>query len=231
MISIIIPVYNEPRINDTLFGIRKQSFHDYEIIVVDGEESGSTIKLIRDEKCTKLFSKPGRAIQMNIGVEQAKGDVLLFLHADSKLPQNGLQMIDQTVKSGFNAGSFDIWFASKNFILREIISRTSSMRGRITRYPYGDQGQFFTKEFFKEIGGYSEIPLMEDIEIMQRIKKRSEKICIIPANIKTSARRWEEEGLFFVMLRNPILSILYFLGVSPKKLSRFYPRAKNKRGV
>jgi len=226
MISVIIPVYNELDINSTLTEIYKQNYHNLEIIVVDGQEDCSTIKLIENENCIKLQSKPGRAIQMNAGARIANGDVLLFLHADCILQENGLKMIDQIIKSGFNAGAFNIWFESRNFILREIISRTSSLRGRLTRFPYGDQGQFFKKEYFEEIGGYTEMPLMEDIEIMQRIKRRNDKIFIIPQNMRTSARRWEEEGLFYVIFRNPILSILFFFGVTAEKLSRFYPRAK-----
>jgi rSAM/selenodomain-associated transferase 2 len=226
MISIVIPVFNEASINKTLKEIRKQTFTDYEIIVVDGKKNGNTIKEITNTNCTKLISKPGRAIQMNIGAQKAVGDILLFLHADSSLPKNGLLMIDQIINSGINVGAFDIFFDSKNYFLREIISRTSSFRGRITRFPYGDQGQFFRKELFFEIGGYKDIPIMEDIEIMQRLKQMKERIFIIPHKMKTSTRRWEEEGILFVMLRNPILSALYFLGVPAEKLSIFYPRAK-----
>ena len=231
MISIIIPVYNEPDINLTLTEIYKQNFQNYEIIVVDGSEDCTTINLIETGNCIKLQSKPGRANQMNAGAKIAKGDVFLFLHADSYLPENGLGMIDKIIKSGFKSGAFNIWFESRNFILREIISRTSSLRGRLTRFPYGDQGHFFKKEYFEKIGGYTDMPLMEDVEIMQRIKQLKDKIFIIPQKMRTSARRWEEEGVFYVMLRNPILSILYFFGVSAGKLSRFYPRAKNKREV
>ena len=231
MISIIIPVYNEPNINTTIEEIRKQSYLDYELIIVDGQEDGNTINLIDDDNCLKLNSKAGRACQLNAGAKKAKGGAMLFLHADSFLPENGLKMIDDIIRSGFKVGAFDLWIESRNFILREFVSRISSFRSRLTRFPYGDQGHFFSKEYFQKIGGYSDIPLMEDIEIMQRVKQRKDKIFIIPQKIITSARRWEEEGLLFVMLRNPILSPLYYLGVPAEKLSRFYPRAKNKREV
>ena len=112
MISIIIPVYNELNINETVNSIRKQSYQDYEIIVVDGQVNGNTINLIEDKFCLKLLSKPGRAVQMNFGAREAKGDILLFLHADSTLPDNGLKLIDQIIKSGVKAGAFNIWFES-----------------------------------------------------------------------------------------------------------------------
>jgi len=228
LISIILPVCDEPDINKTICKIHKQLYQNIEIIVVDGCPDGSTINLIEDENCIKLHSEPGRAVQMNTGARKAKGDILLFLHADSSLPTGGFKMIDQIHNSGFQAGAFDIWFDSKNFILREIISRTSSMRGRLLRLPYGDQGHFFDKEYFDTIGGYAKIPIMEDIEIMKRIKRRRDKIYIIPHKIKTSDRRWQEEGILYVMLRNPIISMLYMLGIPVEKLLKFYPKAKKK---
>lgn len=228
MISIIIPVYNEPEINKTLAAIRRQSYQDFEIIVVDGQKEAATLDLIKDTEIIKTASRPGRAAQMNAGAKMAQGDILLFLHADSFLPENGLKMIDQIINSGFKAGAFDIWFESRNWLIREVISRTASFRSRLFKIPYGDQGQFFSRDFFHELGGYAELPLMEDIQIMKRLRSIKEKVFLIPHKMRTSARRWEEEGIFFVMLRNPILSGLFFLGVPAEKLIRFYPRAKNK---
>lgn len=228
MISIIIPVYNEPRINETILALRKQEFQEYEIIVVDNQEDAATLDLIEDDKVRKVVSRPGRAIQMNAGARHASGDVYLFLHADCKLPNNGLTLIDQVVKNGIKGGAFDVWFESKNWLLREVFSRLASWRSRLFKIPYGDQGHFFQKDLFSDLGGYAEIPLMEDIQIMKRIKSRGEPIFIIPKRLATSARRWEEEGTFFVMLRNPVLLTLYYCGVPAEKLSNFYPYAKNR---
>ncbi len=225
-ISIIIPVYNEPDINATIDNIMSQNYSNLEILVIDGEESGGTINSIENKSVKKYISARGRAKQMNYGAKKASGDILLFLHADSSLPTSGLKMIDQILKSGIIAGAFDIYFDSKNFVLRNIISRTSSLRSRWTKLPYGDQGHFFKKKYFDTIGGYAEIALMEDIEIMQRIKYRKDKIFIIPHRIKTSDRRWQEEGILYVMLRNPIISMLYLLGVPAEKLCKYYPKAK-----
>ena len=227
MISIVIPVYNEPKINDTIVELWKQNYAEFEIIVVDGHQDAITLAMIEDDKVLKIASRPGRAVQMNAGARKASGDILLFLHADSKLPVNGLKMIDQIIKSGIKAGAFDIWFASRNWLIREVISRTASFRSRLLGLPYGDQGHFFRKDLFDEMGGYDEIPIMEDIQIMKRLRRLKEKAFIIPHRIITSGRRWEEEGTFFVMLRNPILAGLFFLGVPPEKLIKFYPKAKS----
>jgi len=223
MISIIIPAYRESEINSVLEMQQQQNYANYEIIVIDGDVKGSTIDLIRDKSVLKFISPKGRARQMNFGADKASGNIFLFLHADSRLPINGLNKINKILSSGYEAGCFDIKFQSEKFLLREIVSRTSSFRGRITRLPYGDQAFFFTKKLFQKIGGFPEIPLMEDIAIMQKIKRFNEKIFIIPDTVITSDRRWRNEGTAYVMLRNPVLSALYLLGVSPEKLEKLYP--------
>jgi rSAM/selenodomain-associated transferase 2 len=221
-ISIIIPVFNEPDINLALEELQHQKYPDFEILVVDGDDIGSTIDLIENDSIIKFKSSKGRASQMNLGAQKANGDILLFLHADSRLPENGLEKINKIISSGYNVGCFDIKFQSKNWILREIISRTSSLRGRITRLPYGDQAFFFTKVFFQKINGFPDVPIMEDISIMQKVIKFREKMFIIPEPVLTSDRRWKDEGTLFVMVRNPVISMLYLLGIAPKKLKKFY---------
>jgi rSAM/selenodomain-associated transferase 2 len=222
MISIIIPVYKEPEISAVISNVVEQNYPDFEILVIDGEESGRTIGLINNKSIKKYISQPGRAHQMNFGAEKATGDILLFLHADTILPVGALSKVSGMIAAGYEAGCFDLQIDSNNFLLREIISKTSSIRSRITRLPYGDQALFFRSEFFKSIGGFPAIPLMEDIAIMQIILKLKKKIVILPDRVTTSDRRWLEEGILYVMLRNPILAALYMLGVSPEKLKKFY---------
>jgi hypothetical protein len=103
-----------------------------------------------------------------------------------------------------------------------VIGTLSSFRSRLSRIPFGDQALFIRKEYFNRIGGYKEIPLMEDVELMRRIKRTGDKIWIIPERVMTSARRWEREGVIYCTFRNWTLQILYLLGVSPDKLARFY---------
>ncbi len=218
--SIIIPVYNEQHIIETTLQ-RLSQLKDSEIIVIDGHPEKTTHKAITT-KVKKITSQPGRAIQMNTGAKAAKGNILIFLHADTILPKDALQEIKQALKSA-QACAFDFTFPTKNIFLKTI-AYTASKRSRITRHPYGDQVQCFTKEYFNKIGQYKEIPLMEDVEIMQRIKKRKEKIYLIKDKVLTSPRRWQKEGMIYTTVRNWVLITAYYAGVSPKKLKKFYKK-------
>jgi len=223
MISVIIPVFNEPTINETIASLEQQSGFDFEIIVVDGSADRSTLDLIKNPNIIKLQSTAGRATQMNRGARAAKGNILLFLHADTTLPCNGFKLVKDTIKAGFKAGAFDIKFISQNKLLQNYLSKSCSWRSRILCLPYGDQVHFFKRDFFIKIGGYPNLPIMEDLEIMRVIKKRKEPIFIIPKPASTSDRRWQQEGLLYVMLRNPIISFLYMLGVPAHILKNYYP--------
>lgn len=223
MISVIIPVFNEPEINKTISALEHQPGFDFEIIVVDGEPESSTLALISNPSVVKLQSAAGRAIQMNKGARAAKGNILIFLHADTTLPVNAFKLVKDTIKAGFKVGAFDLKIVSQNRLLQNYISKSSSIRSRLLAMPYGDQAHFFKRDFFIELGGYPNIPLMEDLEIMRIIKKRKEPIFIIPKPASTSDRRWQKEGILFVMLRNPILATLYMLGISADVLKRYYP--------
>ena len=159
---------------------------------------------------------------MNMGAEKAKGDILIFLHADTKLPKDCFKIIDNIINNKkYNAGAFDLGIDSKKIIYK-IIGFISSIRSQVTRIPYGDQAFFIKKVYFFKIGKFKNIPIMEDVEIMQRIKKRKDKIFIANQKVRTSDRRWEKEGIIRCTLRNWKLIILYYLGISPEKLIKFY---------
>ena len=222
--SVIIPVFNEEAaIRDTighLAALRQDA--SFEIIVADGDPAGKTIELIRDSQVRTVCSKKGRGIQMNEGAALASGDVLVFLHADTRLPADAFTLMAGALnKPACMAGAFDLAIDSKRPSLR-LIAGIASLRSRLTRIPYGDQAHFFRRSYFRTIGGFADIPLMEDVEIMQRIKKRGEKIAIIPHTVSTSPRRWEKEGVLYCTLRNWLLISLYFIGVSPAHLARLY---------
>jgi len=223
--SIIIPVLHEAeRIND-LIGHLKQLDPEksFQIIVVDGAPEEDTLKAIRDDRVTKISTDKGRAKQMNAGAFAAKGDVLIFLHADTELPLNALKRLDEFInRNEYVGGAFDLGIKSDKIIFK-VIALLGSLRSRMNRIPYGDQAIFIRRDFFNEIGGYKDIPLMEDAELMRRIKRSAKKIFIFRDRVETSPRRWAEEGLAYCILRNWTLQILYFLGVSPYKLVNFYP--------
>lgn len=224
--SIVIPVLNkQDQINTLIEHVHSQDYEGAcEIIVADGDPQGRTIKVIRDENVISITSKKGRASQMNAGAELAHGEVLIFLHADTKLPPNALEKISQVLEDAkYVGGAFDLGIDSDSLLLKYIATRTR-FRSRLNRIPYGDQAIFIRRSYFDEIGRFKDIPLMEDVELMRRIKKRGDKIFILRDRVKTSARRWEKEGIFYTTLRNRLLVGLYYVGVSPDKLAKYYRR-------
>ncbi len=225
-ISIIIPALNEaPSINDVLSRLyREAGNQSFEIVVVDGDGQGGTLARIDDPRVFKILSPSGRSLQMNAGAAIASGDILLFLHADTILPANGLAFIRQRMREpDWIGGAFDLGIDSNRLSLR-LIEWVGALRSRMTRIPYGDQAIFIRKEAFRTLGGFSEIPLMEDVDLMRRIKRRKWPIVILPQKIRTSSRRWECEGVLYGTLRNWTLLALYMMGVSPARLARYYRR-------
>jgi rSAM/selenodomain-associated transferase 2 len=222
--SIIIPVVHEgERIHDLIESLNHlDSDKNIEIIIVDGTEEQDTLKAIHSNNAIKISSEKGRAKQMNSGASVARGEVLIFLHADTELPSRALKKIDFLMEQGdYVGGAFDLGIKSDKFIFK-VIGTLSSLRSRLNRIPFGDQAIFIRREFFKKIGGYKETPLMEDVELMRRIKKSGNKIWIFYDRVITSPRRWEREGVIYCTFRNWTLQTLYFLGVSPHKLIHYY---------
>jgi rSAM/selenodomain-associated transferase 2 len=223
-ISIIIPVFCEQAIiNRTIAAVRALAGGSAaEIIVVDGQTAGDTLAAIRDPAVRKLLSEKGRGRQMNQGAAAAAGEALLFLHADTVLPDAALARIGQALGyGGCVGGAFDLRIDSPRRLFR-IIEKVASFRSRLTRIPYGDQALFVRADVFRNLGGFPEIPLMEDVALMRRIKREGGKIVIFPEPATTSARRWEKEGPVFGTLRNWLLMLLYLCGVAPERLARFY---------
>ncbi len=229
--SIIVPVLHEAkRINDLIGHLRQlDPEKSSEIIVVDGAPEKDTLQAIHDDKVIRISSGKGRAKQMNAGAFAAKADILIFLHADTELPLSALKRMNEFIsRNDYVAGAFDLGIKSDKRLYRAI-AFLGSLRSRLNRIPYGDQAIFIRRDYFNEIGGYKDIPGMEDVELMRRIKRSGKKIFIFRDRVMTSPRRWEEEGVIYCILRNWTLQILYFLGVSPHKLVNFYKSTYRKR--
>jgi len=222
--SIIVPVFHEgEKVNELIVHLHQlDPKKNLEIIVVDGSLERDTLGAIDSNHVIKISSEKGRAKQMNAGASVAKGEILIFLHADTELPIRALKKINAFLEpKEYVGGAFDLGIKSDKLIFK-VIGVLASLRSRLNRIPFGDQAIFIRREYFNQIGGYKEIPLMEDVELMRRIKKSGSKIWIFHDRVMTSPRRWEKEGVIYCTLRNWTLQTLYFLGVSPDKLIRFY---------
>lgn len=225
-ISVIVPVLHEgERILRLLRQLAaEQATVSYEVIVVDGDRYGSTINLIPPLRHVRtLVASPGRGSQLNAGVQLAQGEILLFLHADTQLPALALTQIQQLLhnRPEYAGGAFDLGIDSPRWLL-QVVAQFASWRSRLTRIPYGDQAVFLRRAIFELVGGYPEIPLMEDVALMRRVKCHHQRIFIFCDRVLVSPRRWEQEGVLYCTLRNWTLLTLYYLGVSPQRLVQWY---------
>lgn len=223
-ISIIIPVFHEAQgINALLDSLRAvDEDRITERIVVEGAPEGDTADVVDEAAARVVHSGRGRARQMNAGAKSARGEILLFLHADTTIPKGGLSSVIETVDGGCVGGAFGLRFDSPRAVFR-FFGWVATVRSRLSRVPYGDQGIFVRRDYFDSVGGYRDIPLMEDVELMSRIKKSGGKIKILACSVVSSVRRWEDEGIVYCTTRNCILLFLYRIGVSPRVLKRYYP--------
>lgn len=221
VISIIIPVYHEAsRINRLLRSL--SVFPDAELIVVDGAPEQDTATAIESGRVLRLASPPGRGIQMNLGAARATGEILLFLHADTILPDQAPHLIRRALRDPrISGGAFSLRYASSRPGLA-LIAMLANIRSAWTRAPYGDQAIFLRAEVFRSLGGFAEIPIMEDLEFMTRLRQSGHAIHILRTPVQTSARRQDREGLVRCTARNLLLRLLYHLGLSPARLARLY---------
>jgi rSAM/selenodomain-associated transferase 2 len=227
IISIIIPVLNEAAIIEA--ALPKLQRSDVEVIVVDGGSSDSTAAIAQrlDVKVVTGFS--GRAAQMNAGANIAQGNILLFLHGDTQLPPNFLTLVTKTLaQPNVVAGAFELAIEGNNRSLR-LLEVLIKMRSHFLSLPYGDQAIFIFKQLFVDLGGFSNLPIMEDFELIQRLKRQG-KVAIAPAVVITSGRRWHRLGIWQTTLINQLVIAGYYLGISPHKLNNFYrsQRGRNK---
>jgi rSAM/selenodomain-associated transferase 2 len=169
-----------------------------------------------------LRAEKGRARQMNTGAARSTGEILLFLHADTLLPANALAKIEEALSDEICVGgAFDLGIQNSRRIF-QIIGWCASWKHRLTRVPYGDQAIFLRRKYFEELGGYPEIPLMEDVELMKRIKRKGRRIIILPDAVKTSSRKWEKDGVIYTIFRNWALQTLYLMGMPAARLVKYY---------
>lgn len=223
LFSIIIPTLNEElELENCLLALqilRQQA----EIIVVDGGSSDHTLRLATPLVDQVLSSNQGRALQMNFGATHAHGEILIFLHADTYLPANALLLISQQLNEKC-WGRFNINLIGSHRLL-PLIAWFMNARSRLTGIATGDQVIFVTCTAFHKINGYPIIALMEDIGVCQRLKKLSPPLCLT-AKVQSSARRWQQFGVFKTILLMWRLRLGYFLGENPDKLALMYQQGR-----
>lgn len=224
MVSIIVPALNEAESLARLLPALAQTCPGAEVVVVDGESWDDTPAVVRRYSHVRLVSSGrGRARQMNTGAKVAKGEVLLFLHADTLLPAGAEAAIARAFSDpAVVGGRFDVRFDSPRPIFK-VIAVLMNLRSRLSRICTGDQAIFVRREVFQALGGYPEIPLMEDVEFTRRLKRRGRLACL-HLQVTTSARKWEREGVLRTVFLMWALRFLYFAGVRPDRLHRWYYR-------
>ena len=217
-ISVIIPTLNEEsHIEKTLLSVIKQE-GDYELYVVDGGSSDNTVAIARKYACV-INSKRGRAIQMNAGTMSCKGDILLFLHADTLLPDNAFREIRKRMRDETVAGgSFYIAFDADNFIIGGVSFIT---RFNFRLFHFGDQGIFVRRDVFQALNGYKEMPIMEDYDFCKRLRSKG-KVILIRMPVISSARRFIKKGVIRQLLINKFVVLAYWAGVDVQTIKRFY---------
>ena len=223
-ISAIVPVLNEAdRIVATLE--RARSGDGVEIIAIDGGSTDGTRELLAEQGISAIVTTPGRGHQMNCGAKKATGEYLLFLHGDTLLPPGYDRAIRHILQQpGVVAGAFELGIEGGSWQYR-MVEWGVKWRSRLCQLPYGDQGIFLSRQAFEAVGGFPEVSILEDRDLIQRLKRRG-KIAIAPLPVLTSARRWQKLGVWRTMVTNQVVLLADFLGGDRDRLARWYRQQK-----
>lgn len=225
-ISIVIPVLNEEaRIAETLSALCfAVNDHNAEIIVVDGGSADRTVEIVRGFNFVRVveYEQANRGLQMNEGVRSSRGDVLLFLHADVRLPHNALDAINSAMAGGrLLGGCFQVCFPEGSPLSLRAVAWGINRRTRLFSTATGDQAIFVRRNVFAEIGGYQRVPLMEDIALFNEIKRLG-RVEVLNEQVEISPRRWLKHGIWRTVLLMYALRSGYWLGIRPETLKRFF---------
>jgi len=228
-LSIIVPVVDEASgIADALLALAPYRERGVELIVVDGGSGDDTVARARPHADRVISAPRGRGSQMNAGAAAARGGVLLFLHADTRLPADADRIVLTALEwSGRKWGRFDVGISGRSALL-PVIAALMNLRSRLTGIATGDQSMFMTRQAFEAAGGFPEIALMEDIAMSTRLKRLGPPVCL-GFSATTSGRRWERHGVLRTVLTMWGLRLAYYLGAEPAALARYYGHAPFER--
>ena len=219
MISVIMPILNEAKILDRTLAKLQDELKNHELIIVDGGSTDGSIEIA--EKYGRVVkSDRGRAKQLNVGAKAASGSVLVFLHADVWLEQGALCAVKRTLSLGYVGGGFLQKIDGKN-PLYHIIAFTANLRGKYQKIFYGDSGIFLSKKDFERLGGFPDVPIMEEIAFSKNLRKLG-KTKMIEPRIHISPRRWQAKGIIRTTITNWFITFLYNCGYPLERLAKLY---------
>ena len=219
-VSIIVPTLNEELVLEkTLTQFQQLSPH--ELIVSDGGSDDGTRNIAGRFSHRVITGSAGRALQMNVGADEATGDILLFLHADSRIePESYRKMLQCMQNPKWIGGAFTLCIESGKWSLK-LIALLANIRSKYFGLAYGDQGFFVRKEVFKDMNGFSPLPICEDLDFYYRLRKKG-PVILLKEKAHTSPRRWIKEGILFTTARNTLIAVLFGLGFPPHILTKWY---------
>ena len=219
MISIIIPILNEEKILAKTLNRLQPELENSELIIVDGGSTDASVSIAR--KYGKVvFSERGRAKQLNTGAAAATGEIFIFLHADIWLESGAIAAARTALATGYVGGAFRQKIDGQHFLYR-LIEAAANFRAQRLRVFYGDGGIFLARTDFQQLGGFPDVPILEEMEFSKGLRRLGKTALISPC-IHISSRRWEEGGIVKTTLNNWLIMLLYFLGVSPGRLAKLY---------
>lgn len=219
-----MPVFNEAQLLPEKLTSLKALNAD-EMVFIDGGSTDGTQQLLEASGVTWYTGVRGRAAQMNLGAGKCKSDIILFIHIDTEIDENNISAIKSAMKQQDLAGGrFDIRLSGHHPAYR-IISWFINIRSRWSKISTGDQAMFVRRAMFEQMGGFADLPLMEDVEFSKRLKRQGNVACL-RQRVTTSSRRWQQHGIIRTVLLMWRLRLLYWLGTPAEKLAAMYQNAR-----
>lgn len=218
-LSVVVPVLDEARELATLLPCLVAA--GVQVVVVDGGSRDDSVAVARAVAGVEVLAgRPPRSRQMNQGAARARGEVLLFLHADARPPADFAGLMKRSLAHGAVAGGAFSLAIDENRPAARLVAAGANLRTRLTGHPYGDQGIFVRRHLFQAMGGYADVPFLEDLEFVVRLRKKG-RVCLLPETVRVSARRWQANGYLRTTWRNAVLATWFYLGLDASRFAHW----------